>query len=71
VPSWVTADLSLGYRFEDKGVLSGTRLGLNIQNVTDADAPIVLSGQSLNTSYDGRVHNPFGRTFNFQVTKTF
>jgi outer membrane receptor protein involved in Fe transport len=52
-------------------VLSGTRLGLNIQNVTDADAPIVLSGQSLNTSYDGRVHNPFGRTFNFQVTKTF
>jgi iron complex outermembrane recepter protein len=71
VPSWVTADLSLGYRFENEGVLSGTRLGLNIQNVTDADAPIVLSGQSLNTSYDGRVHNPFGRTFNFQVTKTF
>jgi hypothetical protein len=71
VPSWVTADLSLGYRFKNEGVLSGTRLGLNIQNVTDADAPIVLSGQSLNTSYDGRVHNPYGRTFNFQVTKAF
>lgn len=71
VPSWTTADLSLAYRFKQDGILSGTRLGLNIQNITDADAPVVLSGTSLNTSYDGRVHNPFGRTFNFQITKAF
>lgn len=71
VPSWTTADLALAYRFKKEGILSGTRVGVNINNFFDADAPVVLSGASLNTSYDGRVHNPYGRTFNFQVTKAF
>lgn len=71
VPSWTTVDLALAYRFKEEGILSGTRIGVNINNFFDADAPIVLSGTSLNTSYDGRVHNPYGRTFNFQITKAF
>ncbi len=74
IDSWTTADLSLSYDIRDNesmGFLNGVRLGLNITNITDEDAPIVLSGTSLNTSYDGRAHNPYGRTFNIQLTKRF
>lgn len=72
IHSWTTADLNLSVdlgRDHPHGPLSGLRLNINVQNVTDSDPPVVLTGTSFNSSYDARLANPYGRIFVFQVTK--
>lgn len=70
VPSWTTWDLNVGYTVpKDTGYfLDGLRLNANVRNVLDRDPPTVLSGQN---AMDARNHNPFGRTFQFSLTKRF
>ncbi|KAG5729950.1 hypothetical protein E4T56_gene13743, partial [Termitomyces sp. T112] len=45
IPAWTTFDGNLGYEFgENHRWLSGTRVAINVQNLTDKAPPIVLSG---------------------------
>lgn len=73
VPSWTTADLGINYTVpKGKTLLGGLRLGLNVQNVTDEDPPIVLTRAGNNFgAYDASNANILGRVFNFQITKSF
>ena len=70
VPSWTTLDAGVSYEFEDGRIagLAGVRLSMNVQNVTDEEPPIVLSGTS---AVDLGNHNPFGRVWSFEITKRF
>jgi iron complex outermembrane receptor protein len=74
VPSWTTWDVSLGYSVpEGAGALfNGMRAVVNVQNVIDRDPPTVLiaSGGGA-VAMDARNHNPFGRIFQFSLTKRF
>jgi iron complex outermembrane recepter protein len=69
VPSWTTMDLNVGYRVPaGVGFLDGLQLNVNVRNVLDRDPPVVLSGQN---AMDARNHNPFGRSFQFNLTRRF
>lgn len=69
IPIWMTYDFGLSYRTPEEGsMLSGLRLSLNVQNITDKDPPIVLSG---NNAYDVANANVFGRVWSFEVSKKF
>jgi iron complex outermembrane recepter protein len=70
VPSWTTWDLNVGYMVSAAAghFLEGLRLNANVRNALDRDPPTVLSGQN---AMDARNHNPFGRTFQFSLTKRF
>lgn len=70
IPSWTTFDAGAAYEFQDNAPrgLSGVRVSVSVQNLTDKDPPIVLSGT---TAVDLGNHNPFGRVVSFEVTKRF
>ena len=70
VPTWTTLDAGVAYEFEGGQwpALEGIRVGMTVQNLTDEDPPIVLSGTS---AVDLGNHNPFGRVWQFEVTKRF
>jgi iron complex outermembrane receptor protein len=70
VPSWTTMDLNVGYRVPTGAgyFLDGLQLNVNVRNLLDRDPPVVLSGQN---AMDARNHNPFGRSFQFNLTKRF
>jgi iron complex outermembrane recepter protein len=69
VPAWTTFDAHLGYEFgEGRGVLSGTRIGLNVQNLADRAPPIVLSGTN---AIDTNNANIWGRIWTVEVTHKF
>lgn len=71
VPTWTTWDAGVAYSFEDGrfgGVLDGVRLAVNVQNLSDEQPPIVLSGT---TAVDLGNHNPFGRVWSLELTKAF
>lgn len=70
VPSWTTVDAGLAYEFENAAIaaLNGVRIAMTVQNVTDEDPPIVLSGTS---AVDLGNHNPFGRVWSFELSKRF
>ena len=70
VPSWTTLDTGVSYEFgqDNANPLDGVRIALSVQNVTDKDPPIVLSGTN---AVDLGNHNPFGRIWQFEVTKRF
>ena len=68
VDSWTTVDLTISYDTGDnKGILSGTRVSLNAQNLFDEDPPFVDSFGGL--AYDSANHNPLGRFVALQLTK--
>ncbi|WP_299174752.1 TonB-dependent siderophore receptor [uncultured Brevundimonas sp.] len=72
VDAWITADATLAYATEFRspagGFVKGLRASFTIQNLTDEDPPIVITSQSaFNASYS----NPYGRTFNAQLTASF
>lgn len=73
VPAWVTLDLGLSYSVpKSSSILSGLRLSLNVQNVTNEDPPIVLTQAGNNYgAYDPSNANIFGRIFSLQATKSF
>lgn len=70
VDSWLTADVGVSYTAPSGTgfLLDGLRVGLNIQNLTDEDPPLVLYGSS---SFDAGNHSLFGRIWTLQVTKAF
>ncbi|MBN9479058.1 MAG: TonB-dependent receptor [Bordetella sp.] len=68
IPAWTTWDAGLAYDFDDGGVLDGVRVAVNVQNFTDEQPPIVLSGT---TAVDLGNHNPFGRVWSVELTKRF
>lgn len=73
VPAWVTLDLGLSYAVpKGSSILSGLRLAVNVQNVTNEDPPIVLTRAGNNYgAYDPSNANVFGRIISLQVTKSF
>jgi iron complex outermembrane receptor protein len=68
IPAWTTWDAGVSYTFDDGGVLDGVRMAVNVQNFTDEQPPIVLSGA---TAVDLGNHNPFGRVWSVELTKRF
>jgi iron complex outermembrane recepter protein len=73
VPSWTTFDVNLGYAVAPGtgSYLGGVRLNANVRNVLDRDPPVVLSSPLPPNAQDARNHDPFGRTFQFTLTKKF
>lgn len=74
VPSWITWDISLGYSMPEGAstLLDGVRAIVNVQNVFDRDPPTVLIASAGGAvAMDARNHNPFGRIFQFSLTKRF
>lgn len=77
IDSWTTLDLVASYSFstEGGGVLEGTRLGFNVQNLFNEDPPFVRSFDDrfavtlAGTNYDASNHDPFGRVFRVSLTK--
>jgi iron complex outermembrane receptor protein len=69
VPSWTTFDLNLSFEPEaEQGALHGTRLALNVRNLTDKDAPVVLNGtQAVDLNY----HDVLGRIWTIEISKAF
>lgn len=73
VPAWTTLDLGINYAIPmGEGPLGGLRLGVNVQNLTDEDPPLVLTevGNSYG-AYDPSNANILGRIISLQVTKQF
>ncbi|RYG10618.1 MAG: TonB-dependent receptor, partial [Caulobacteraceae bacterium] len=70
VPAWTTVDAGVSYEFQGDQIagLDGVRVSMNVQNISDEQPPIVLSGT---TAVDLGNHNPFGRVWTFEVTKRF
>lgn len=70
IPAWTTLDMGASYTFGSgqAAFLNDVRVSVTVQNVTDEDPPIVLSGTS---AYDSGVHNPFGRVWGFEISKRF
>ena len=70
IPSWTTLDANIAYDFDEDrdGVLGGVRVALGLQNLTDNQPPIVLSGTN---AVDTNNHNVWGRIWTFEVTKRF
>jgi iron complex outermembrane receptor protein len=70
IPSWTVLDAGLSYTVPDEGwsALQGLRVGINIQNLTDKDPPIVLSGTN---AVDLNNHTVWGRVWQYELTKSF
>lgn len=68
IPEWITADASIAYEIEGAGAMNGVRFGLNVENLTDEEPPIVLSGTN---AVDTGVHSVFGRMWTLEVSKRF
>ncbi len=70
IPSWTTFDANLAYDFGDDtgGALGGLRMAVGLQNLTNKQPPIVLSGVN---AVDTNNHNVWGRIWTFEVTKKF
>jgi len=71
VPSWTTADASLGYQFSaDRSMLDGLAVGLNVINLAGRDPPSV-PGNSFGVNYDGANANALGRFYTLRIGKRF
>ena len=71
IPSWYSIDMQLAYRFTDKWPkwLSGTRLAVGCNNITDEAPPIIASSFEDNT--DKSSYDILGRFIYFEVSKRF
>lgn len=69
IPAWSTLDASLAYDFDGSGgTMEGLRISVGVQNLTDREPPLVLSGT---TAVDLGNHNPFGRVWSFEISRRF
>lgn len=71
VPAWTTFDLNVNYRMPGGGgfwSLKDTRLSINVLNLFDKGAPVVLTGS---VAADVSKHSVLGRQWQFVVTKAF
>ena len=79
IDSWTTFDLNTAYRFDEgrSGLLSGFRIGFNVQNLFDEDPPFARSNELLSTgttlgiNYDPANAAPFGRLFTISLNKAW
>ena len=70
VDAWATVDLQLAYETQSvDGLLSGTRISVNVSNLFDEDPPFVQPTGFVNASYDAANSSPIGRFVSFQWTK--
>jgi outer membrane receptor protein involved in Fe transport len=67
VDNWLTVNLSVGYAFEDGGLLDGTRVRLGVNNLFDKDPP--LADESF--GFLSSLHSARGRQFTFQIRRNF
>ena len=66
VGSWTTADIHVGYSFENgEGLLSGLDLALDVRNLTDRDPVFV----DIEGGYDPTNASPMGRLIGLSITK--
>lgn len=70
VPAWTTFDAGLYWTAPEtaSAALQGVRVGVTVQNFTDKDPPIVLSGTN---AVDLNNANIWGRVWTFEVNKKF
>jgi iron complex outermembrane receptor protein len=72
VPAWTTFDPNLSYAPDvQDGILAGTRVTLNMLNLTDKSAPVVLTSTNPAAAADIAVHSVFGRITTIEVSKKF
>jgi iron complex outermembrane receptor protein len=65
IESYTTVDLHLGYNFANEGLLEGTSVFLDANNVTDEDPPFVNAP----LGFDGFNANPIGRVVTVGIGK--
>ena len=73
VPAWTTVDAGLSLSTAagpDAGLLGGVRLGLDVSNALDREAPYVFQCVGC-YNYDSTNANPLQRTFSVTLTKAF
>ena len=49
----------------------GIRASLGVQNLTDKDPPLVVTGGRRGGIWDSGVHNIFGRVYQLELSKHF
>jgi len=71
IPSYTTYGLNLAYEVpesDENGWANGIRMGISIDNLTDKQPPIVLTGT---TGFDRANANPYGRIVAIDLSKKF
>jgi len=68
VPSWTTFDINASVQLPEVGWMKDSVVALSVQNVTDRDPPLVLSGSN---AFDVNNANPYGRMFQIELSKSF
>ena len=68
VDSFTTVNLYADYRFENKGILSDSRIRLGVRNLADEEPPLA---DELAHGYFGSLHSNRGRYFYVKLTKNF
>lgn len=70
VDSWTTLDASLSYFVPEDAApwARGIRASVSIQNLTDEDPNVVLTGA---VAFDNQQANPYGRIWSFELSKRF
>lgn len=70
IDSWTTFDANLSWFAPDDAMVwaRGLRVSLSVQNLTDEDPNVVLTGTN---AFDTQQANPYGRIWSFEVTKSF
>ncbi len=70
VPSWTTLDANVSW-YAPEDIMPwarGVRVSVSVQNLTDEDPHVVLSGTN---AFDTQMANPYGRIWSLEVTKSF
>jgi len=70
VDSWTTLDANLSYLVPDDAApwARGIRASLSVQNLTDEDPNVVLTGA---VAFDNQQANPYGRIWSLELSKRF
>jgi len=70
IDSWTTLDANVSWFAPEDSMawVRGVRVSLSVQNLTDEDPNVVLTGTN---AFDTQQANPYGRIWSFEVTKSF
>ena len=71
IDSLTTFDLTLRYGFEDtgSGLLDGLAFSVSVQNLFDADPPLVVNTGGTPVRFDPSYSSSLGRFISFTLTK--
>ncbi|MGX7953430.1 TonB-dependent receptor domain-containing protein [Tsuneonella sp. HG249] len=67
VPRWTTVSSYVQYSFDEESPIGQARLRLGVRNLFDKDPPLTSS----NYGFNGALHNPSGRFWYVDISKTF